>query len=158
MFDTLSDKARLWIYGFSNQLSSSEKGIVQAVFDEFMKSWNAHGEPVKGDFEILYDRFVMLAAEDTVSGCSIDSSTRILKNLKLHHGIDAMDQNLIFYKISEIRSVNRQTFQSLVNRDLIKPDTIVFNLSLTLLKELRSGLFERPFSESWHKEAFLKSA
>ncbi|MGD9900591.1 MAG: hypothetical protein AB7T22_15815 [Calditrichaceae bacterium] len=158
MFDALSDKAQLWIYGFSNKLSPSQKGIVQTVFDEFVKSWNAHGKPVKGDFEILYDRFIVLAAEDTVSGCSIDSSTGILKELKLLHDIDAMDQNLIFYKISEIRSVNRQMFQSLVDRDLIKPDTVVFNLSLTHLRELRSGMFERPFSESWHKEAFRKSA
>jgi hypothetical protein len=159
MFDHLSDKARIWIYGFRKPLSVEDKQKIDTEFNRFVSGWNTHSVPVQGDFVILEDRFVILAAEDSVSGCSIDSSVSVFKHLQKNYHLDSLDFDLVYYKIGNtIDAVRRDDFRVMVGNGKISVDTEVFDLTLTTLGELRSGRFRIPFEKSWHWRAFKQSA
>ncbi|MEJ2054569.1 MAG: hypothetical protein P8X42_11675 [Calditrichaceae bacterium] len=159
MFEDFSDNAQIWIYGFDKTLTSDDKKVVRDYLDNFIRQWHSHKVPVHGDYSIMYDRFVILAAETDVSGCSIDSSVGIFKTLQENYNLNALNQDLVYYKNqNSVISLSRDEFQSLVDKGNIDPDTPVFNLALTGLSELRNGQWELPFSKSWHGQVFKKSA
>ena len=159
MFKGFSDQARIWIYGFDKKLSVNDLKIVKKYLDRFLTNWKSHKEEVKGAYEILDNRFVILTAESSVSGCSIDSSVSIFRKLELEYQLNALNQDLVFFKEdTEILSLNRETFQQWVNEDRINQYTIVYDLTPTMLGVLRAGQWELPFSRSWHSQVFKKSA
>ncbi|NOG43662.1 MAG: ABC transporter ATPase [Calditrichaeota bacterium] len=147
--------SRVWVYGFNLLLSPEQKAIVQSKLEEFKSGWQYHGKAVNGDFEIIHDQFVLLTTNDSISGCSIDSSVAVFKELKLIHGLDALDQNLIFFRSKRgVEAVSRPEFQVLVTAGEINENTKVFNLSVSSINEVREGKFEVNFKNSWHSQAF----
>jgi hypothetical protein len=153
------DSSRVWVYGFINKLSPHQKEIVILKLEEFKSNWQYHGKPVSGDYEILEDRFVFLTTNDGISGCSIDSSVALFKDLKLQHALDALDQNLIFFRAKDgIEAVSRADFQAKVSDGEILDDTQVFNLTITTIADIRKGQFELDFTRSWHNQAFRRSS
>ena len=161
IFPQFIDETRVWIYGFTHSLTNKEKRIVEHTLQEFVGEWKTHGQAVTGDFVIWYNKFAILGGEsaDGLSGCSIDSSVRIFKKLNEDHGLDALDQGLIHYRIdTEILSVNRIVFQDLVNKGTITDDTIVFNNTIQTVGEIRRELWETKLTNSWHAQAFRLSA
>ncbi len=154
--ENLPDDSRVWIYGFNKKLNQTEIEIVKKRLQSFVESWQVHSSPVKGGFKLFENQFVLLATNDSVSGCSIDSSIAIFKELKQVQGLDALDQNLIFFKNEhdEVQTVSRSDFQKLVNEGRVTADTKVFNLMLNSMGQIKKKLFESTFSNSWHKEVF----
>lgn len=159
MFKEFSDYARIWIFGFKEKLSEEDIKIVSNELDAFVVSWKSHKKPVIGDYEILHDRFIILVAESSVSGCSIDSLVNVFRKLKDEYNLDALNQDLVYYQESNgIFSLSRDDFQKLVDNDKINLDTTVYNMTPTMLGVFRAGQWELPFSKSWHGQVFKKSA
>ena len=159
MFKEFSDYSRIWIYGFDQSLTSDDIKIVRSQLDDFINSWHSHKDPVRGTYEILYDRFVIIAAESSVSGCSVDSSIGVFKKLKQEYQLDALNQDLVYYRdmTTGISALSRYEFQRMVDDDRISLDTIVYNLTVTILSVFRAGQWELPFHKSWHGLVFKKS-
>jgi len=160
-FDHFDDDAHIWIYGFNRNMSVREKDEIEKALENFTTHWNSHGKPVNGGYLILHNRFAILAVskEDFVSGCSVDSSVRVFKNIKEMTGLDGLDVNLVFYrKNQEIHSTNRIQFQLLIDQDEVGSETVVFDTSIQTVGDLRSGKFEQPLSHSWHATYFSLSA
>ena len=155
-FENVPDQSRVWIYGFSKRLNPAEIELVTNRLQIFADSWQVHGSQVQGGFELLENQFVLLATNDTVSGCSIDSSVSVFREIKEIHGLDALNQELIFYKNEgdEILPVSRSEFQQHVQSGKIQSDTRVFNLMLNTYGQFREGLFETTFSNCWHSKVF----
>jgi len=159
MFKSLSDEARLWIYGFPEKLKQDELLLVRNHLDDFIDNWESHGKPVRGEYELLYDQFILIATEDDPSGCSIDSSVNMLKTLNDRHGLNALTAHLVFFRHEKgIRSLERTDFQRLLQQGFLDDNTIVFNTTLTRVGALRNGELEIPFNSSWQRKAFRKSA
>lgn len=158
-FPTLSPQARLWIYGFARSFSENEKQLLSSRLSQFVNDWKTHGEVVSGDYAVVYDRFVLLAADTGVSGCSIDSSVRVLKEFRAESGLDGLDRNLVFFKNAEgVLSLPRAAFAAEVRKGAIATSTKVFDLTIESVDDLRKGLFEKTFAESWHARAFPLTA
>jgi hypothetical protein len=161
LFPDFANNAIIWIYSFDSDLDKKDILIVEQALARFIKSWKSHGTPVRGDYAILFNRFVFLCADATVnvSGCSIDSSVRVFKELYQKHNLNALDINIVFYKDkNNILSVNRFEFQKLINQGKINQDTIVYNTSIHSLGELRAGFFESKLKDCWHSKVFALSA
>ncbi len=160
LFKDYSGNSTIWIYGFDKELSDREVTIVRDYFDNFVQSWKSHGDVVTGTYELLFDRFLILCAKTSgVSGCSIDSSVSIFKELRDKHVLNALDQDLIFYRESlEINSVRRIGFEELVREGKITLDTPVFDTTIQNLEQLQEGKFEIPLRDSWHMDLIRKVA
>jgi len=157
-FKTFPDHAKLWIYGFDGELGFEEKQMLFQGLTQFIKSWNTHGKPVQGAFNILHNRFVFISGftDEGISGCSIDSSVQSLQNLSQNLGIGVLDGQAVFYRDSAgvIGSANRDGFQIKASNGQIEETTPVFDLTFSQLGDLRQGSFEKPFKDSWHRRVF----
>lgn len=157
--EALGPDSRVWLYAFTETLTPQQEAVVRQAFDNFTSGWSSHGSGIRGAYTLLESKVVVLAMEEDqeISGCSIDSSVAVLKDLKSQHGLDALDGGLVHYKGSdgEYRACSRLAFNGLCKQGEISADTIVVNLLYQGLGELRSsGGPILPLENSWHAKAF----
>lgn len=157
LFPAFPDDARLWVYALSRPLTPEEHGRVAGELSAFVPTWNSHGAPVHGAFEIAEHRFVLIAGyvDDGIGGCSTDSMVRVMKQLR-EAGIDGFDRSLVFFRDADgkIQAVKRADFQELVSKGQVDGDTVVFDPTIQFVGDLRRGAFETTFARSWHAAAF----
>ncbi len=153
-----SDDCRIWIYGFRSDLSPSQSDIINKALNNFEENWMSHQSKVRGAHTIEYSRFLILTGECTtgISGCAIDASVRALKEIRDHHQLDGLNCDLIYFRNPKdgISSVERVEFQRLIDAGKVDSSTVVFNTSIQILGELRSGMWETCLTNSWHGRAF----
>jgi len=156
VFEALPDQARLWAFGVSRSLDEQERAHLLATVDGFLDQWKAHGKPLSAARGWVLDRFLFVAVDPEVtppSGCSIDALIRSLRDLELELGIEIVGSAPVWFKDESgtIQRVSRTRFKELATLGVISKTTIVFDLSLTSLEELRSGRFEGPAVDHWHR-------
>jgi hypothetical protein len=160
LFSSFPDEGRLWVYPLARPLSDSERDLVASRLAAFVTQWNSHGAPVQGAFEIVENRFVLIAGHvaDGVGGCSTDSMVRVMKGLR-EEGIDGFDRTLVFFRDANnaVQSVSRADFQELVSAGQVDANTPVFDGTIQFIGDLRRGGFETSYAKSWHASAFSSS-
>lgn len=156
-FPHLPDSARLWIFGVSRPLNTEEEGRLLDRVDTFLQRWKAHGNPLSAARDWRYGRFLLVAVDDRVtppSGCSIDALIRELRTLEDAFSVEIVGGAPVWYRAGEthgpIRRISRGELREEVQAGSVGPETIVFDLSLTRLEELRAGSWELPARSSWH--------
>ena len=165
LFAHFPDASRLWIFGIARSLSDLEVARLLAQVDEFLLDWKAHGAPLAAAREWLYDRFLLVAVDDRTvppSGCSIDALVRSLRMLEDELEISIVGGAPIWYRDgtadSAIRTLSRAEFAKHAEDGLVSGETVVFDLSLTNMGELRSGKWECHATDSWHRKYLLSPA
>ncbi|HYK75380.1 MAG TPA: ABC transporter ATPase [Daejeonella sp.] len=156
----ISEHSRVWIYQSNRVLTPVEEQQIQQKLDDFTAQWQAHGHQLLAKGEIRHQRFVILSVDEQqagATGCSIDKSVKLMKELEEQFNIDLFDRFQIAYRDGEhIRSCNRQEFEDLLRSGQIHPDTtIVFNNMVATRKELHSN-WEVPMKNSWHSRVFAE--
>ncbi|WP_262245388.1 ABC transporter ATPase [Parapedobacter soli] len=149
---------RIWIYQADRQMTVADKVKVLDKLALFTAEWKAHGRPLAANAEVRYDRFIILMVDDAIApptGCSIDKSVYLLKEIEKETGLDLFDRLQIAYRKKErIEVVPRDEFERLIAAGEITEDTIVFNNLITSYPELETH-WEVPLKESWHAQVFL---
>ena len=157
MSTQLSEDSRVWIYQAVRPFSEEEIKTIQAKTSGFVQSWTSHNKQVNADFEIRYNRFIILMLDEshvTAGGCSIDSSVHFIQSLEKEFGNKLTDRMNFAYKHdSRVESVSKMEFEKLLSQGRINDHTIVFNNLIGTKKELDTN-WEIPFSKSWHKQYF----
>ena len=158
-FAELPDHARVWIFAAAEPLAEATGDRLLEGVASFVDRWSAHGSPVVGSFEWRYGTFLLVAADEEatgVSGCSIDSLYRTLKELERDTGATQLDSSRVWYRDrnDEVRSATRAEFRALVEREEVGEECTVFDNTARTVGALRSGECERPFRDSWHARAF----
>ncbi|MBX2961288.1 MAG: hypothetical protein KF687_02180 [Cyclobacteriaceae bacterium] len=103
-FDSLPGTARIWIYQADRKLNEVEKTTISSVLHSFTSQWTAHQQPLKASFAVLHDYFVVLAVDESyteASGCSIDSSVAVIRQLCAQLDVDLLGRNKIAFYIDE---------------------------------------------------------
>lgn len=155
MLSSLPDHARVWIYPSERPFTASEKATVTKHATDFTQRWVAHSNQLKAAAEVLEDRFLVLAVDESqagASGCSIDSSVRFVQQLGAEMGVDFFNRMLFSYRTDtgEVITVGRPDFKAHYASHEIKDDTIVFDPLIKTIGELKEG-FEKKLSDSWHR-------
>ena len=149
---------RIWIYQADRQLTAADKAKVLDKLALFTSEWKAHGRPLAAKAEVRHDRFIILMVDDAIApptGCSIDKSVYLLKEIEKETGLNLFDRlQLAYRKGGEIAVASRHEFEQLVASGEITDDTIVFNNLITSYPELETH-WEVPLKESWHAQVFL---
>jgi hypothetical protein len=152
-----SENSRVWIYQSDKKLSAAEVQQIQQYLDSFAIQWTAHNHQLKAKAEIRYNRFLILIVDESqagASGCSIDKSVKVMKQLEQQFNINLFDRfNLAYREGDEVLSLPRHSFEDLIKQGKINTDTIVFNNLVQNLAELENK-WEVPFKDSWHKQLF----
>ena len=153
-YKNLPQTSRVWIYQADRTLTNEEvQGISQKTI-KFINNWTRHGDDLKGSFIIKYNQFLVLLVDESfnnVSGCSIDASVRLIKEIEQKLNIDFMDKmNITFKDRNNINMVKLSQFQQFVKEGKITSETIVFNNMINTKQDFESK-WEVPVFKSWHK-------
>jgi len=153
-FEDLDKDARVWIYQSNREFSNNEVDIIKEKTTNFIQNWQRHGDDLKASFCVKYNQFIVLAVDENfnnVSGCSIDASVNLIKNLEKDFSIDLTNKlNISFKDNNNINIVSMADFQKYVKQQKITANTIVFNNMVTT-KEAFENSWEVTADTSWHK-------
>lgn len=103
-FNQLPDNSRVWVYQAERSLSEKELDIIRQKLLRFCEGWNTHGNGMPTSFEIFDHQILVLAVDESglgASGCSIDSSVRILRELESMLGINLTDQGKVSVRTNQ---------------------------------------------------------
>lgn len=152
-----SPQSRVWIYQSDRKFTASEKNIILDKLTAFTKQWRAHGNELAAAAEIRDGFFIVLIVDETqanVTGCSIDSSVRLIKEIEQELNVDLFNRlNIAYINGQDIVIVNRTNFENLINQGKVTTETIVFNNLVQTLTDLDSK-WKVPLKDSWHSKVF----
>ena len=144
--------ARVWVYQSSRLFTLQEALQIESLLESFVGQWKAHGDPVKGFATLFFGRFIILMADETitgVSGCSTDSSVRMVKQIESMFGVSLFDrQQLAFIRNERIEPIPLSQFDYAIAHEIITPDTLFFN-NVVLTKSALESHWIVPVKDSW---------
>jgi len=147
-----ADSSRVWVYQCSRAFIEKEEREVNEQLYHFYAQWQAHGAPVKGWAKLLFRQFIVIIADETdveVSGCSTDSSVRIIKSIERQYDVNFFDRMMITFLVKDKAEMLPFTqVQYAIDKGYIDKDTLLFNNIATTKKELLEKWLV-PLSESW---------
>jgi hypothetical protein len=152
-------QSRVWIYQSSRLFGMSEALQIEDILETFATHWKSHGTPVKGFATLLFGQFIVFIADETatgVSGCSTDSSVKVIKELEQLYKVNLLDrQHLAFFIKDKIQVLPLNQLNYAVENKFIDATTLYFNNTVLTLEDLQNKWI-LPIEESWLKHK-LKS-
>lgn len=144
--------SRVWIYQSSRLFSLGEALQIEEILEAFASNWKSHGTPVKGYANLFFGQFIVLMADESatgVSGCSTDSSVRLIKEIEEVFKVSMFDrQSLAFIVKDKVEILPMQQLKYAFEKGFITKDTLYFN-NLVLTKDELVRKWIVPLSESW---------
>jgi len=154
---SFSPHSRVWVYQSDRQFTDKEVEAIQQRLNVFTEQWKAHGHQLDAKAEVIYNFFIVITVDEgaaNVTGCSIDSSIRIIREIEQAFHVDLLNRFNMGYKIDDkVVVTNKEDFETLINIKKIGPKTIVFNNMVQTLEEFENK-WEVPFEKSWHNSVF----
>lgn len=147
-----NDSSRVWIYQSSRLFFIGEALEMEAMLNDFTTGWASHGTPVKGFANLLFGQFIVLMADETatgVSGCSTDSSVRLIKSIEEKYKVQMFDRQTLAFVVKEkIQLLPLSQLDYAVENNFINAGTLYFNNTVLTKKELLEKWII-PVKESW---------
>jgi hypothetical protein len=150
----LKETSRVWVYQSSKMLSEKEAIVLQSQLNAFVKDWTAHSQQLSAAGDVLFNRFIILAVDESqagASGCSIDKSVHFLQNIENQFITTLFDRlTFAFFDGNEVKTASSHDFKRLYTEGAITDETLVFDNMANTVSALKSGWL-KPLRESWHK-------
>ncbi len=147
-----SDNSRVWIYQSSRAFIEKEEKEIQEQLYQFYSQWLSHGDVVKGWAGLLFRQFIVVMADESdtgVSGCSTDSSVRIVKSIERQYSVNMFDRLMLTFLVkgkAEMLPLNQ--VQYAIDKGYINADTPMFNNVAGTKKELMNNWLV-PIKDTW---------
>ena len=153
-FNDLNKNSKVWVFQSSSIIPESLLDKVSNDSKEFLDQLNSHGNSLKSSFKIIYNHFLIIAVENIqneISGCSIDTIVRFIKDLELKYNLSFFDRLIIKYKeANNIKSVSLNEFKSICKTKKISDEITVFNNLVKNIDELEN-IWETNIHNTWLK-------
>lgn len=153
-FQNFPAETRIWIYQSNKPFSLDIIPELKDVVNRFAQNWVSHNRQLRAHGDVLHDRFILLAVDETqadASGCSIDKSVHFLKQIENELGVDLFDRlNFAWKEGEEVKTAAKEEFSELYQQGKITPETLVFDNLVKTKGELEEKWL-KPLNQSWHK-------
>lgn len=154
---SFSPQSRVWVYQSDRKFTNAEEHIISAKLAVFTNQWKAHGNELFAKAELRYGFFIVLIVDEAqanVTGCSIDSSVKLIKEIEQELQIDLFNRfNVAYLRNEVVVLLSRAQFENGLQQGEITSETIVFNNLVQTLEELNTK-WKIPFKDSWHAKVF----
>jgi hypothetical protein len=151
---TFSAESKVWVYQAGRTFLLQEALVIEEMLTAFTAQWNSHGIPVKGAGYLFFGQFIVLMADETatgVSGCSTDSSVRLIKEIEQKFSVSMFDRmTLAFVVKDKLQLLPLAQLQYAADNGFIDGDTLYFN-NLVQTKDELEKKWIIPVKESWLK-------
>ena len=144
--------SRVWVYQSNRLFTMGEALQAEDLLNAFVAGWQTHGTPVKGYANLLFGQFIVLMADETaagVSGCSTDSSVRLIKEVEKLFSVSMFDRQLLAFIIKDkVQLLPLSQLQYAADNGFINGDTLYFN-NLVQTKAALENDWLVPVNKSW---------
>jgi len=144
--------SRVWIYQSSRTFSINEAIEIESKLQRFVVQWNSHGTAVKGFATLLFAQFIIILADESamgVSGCSTDSSVRLIKEIEQLFNVNLFDRQMLAFVIKDkVQLLPIGQLKYAADNHFIEASTIYFN-NLVLTKQELESNWMLPIKNSW---------
>jgi hypothetical protein len=149
---SFSADSKVWIYQANRVFSLQEALAIEEMLNEFASQWKSHGIPVKGAGYLFFGQFIILMADETatgVSGCSTDSSVRLIKDIEQKLNVNMFDRMTLAFAVKDkIQLLPLAQLQYAADNGFIDGDTLYFN-NLVQTKDELENKWIIPVKVSW---------
>jgi len=155
MLNLLPTDSKIFIFQADQLLSDADVLYIEQQLTSFLPTWATHGEKLTADFEVVDKLFIIVGNNEqlvSTSGCSKDSLTHKIKDIGDSLKIDFFNRLMLAYlnSDSEIELANIMDFKTLMQQDIIRQNTIVFNNLIETKADLENN-WKIELKNSWHK-------
>ncbi len=144
--------SRIWVYQSSRLFFMSEALEMEDMFQDFVRSWNSHGAPVRGFASLFFGRFIIFMADESatsVSGCSTDSSVRLIKAIETKYKVALFDRQMLAFMLKDkIEVIPVSQFSYAIDNNFINENSLYFNNTVLTKKQLIENWIV-PVKDSW---------
>jgi len=144
--------SRVWIYQANRPFSEQEALEINEQLHQFTAQWQAHGAPVKGWGQLLFNQVVVLVADESmtaVSGCSTDSSVRIIKSMEKQYNVNFFDRLLLAFIVKDkLQLLPMAQLSYALEQGYIDENTLYLN-NTVLTKQDFEASWLQPLKNSW---------
>ena len=150
--ENFSPDSRVWIYQSSRLFTLNEALTIEDLLNDFTAKWLSHGVPVKGAGYLFFGQFIILMADEKatdVSGCSTDSSVRLIKDIEQRFGVNMFDRTTLAFVVKDkIQLLPLSQLQYAFDKGYINSNTLYFNNVVQTKAELENNWII-PIKDSW---------
>jgi len=150
--------SRVWIYQSERAFTEIETIQINETLAEFTTQWTSHGAKIKGFGKVFFNQFIVLMADETaseVSGCSTDSSVRVIKKIEEDFQVSLFNRQLLAFMIDDkIQLIPLAEAKNAYQNNTIHADTLYFNNTILHKKELEENWII-PLKNSWLQKRFI---
>lgn len=147
-----SPSSRVWIYQSNRPFGEREALEINEQLHQFAEQWLSHGDPVKGWGKLLFNQVLVLMADESstgVSGCSTDSSVRIIKSIEKQYQVNLFDRLLLgFFVKDKVQLLPLAQLNYAVEKGFIDENTLYLNNTVLTKKEMEEKWLT-PVKDSW---------
>lgn len=147
-----SPASRVWIYQSNRPFNEQEISEINEQLAQFTAQWNAHGDAVKGWGQVVLNQLIILIADEsqtTVSGCSTDSSVRIIKSIEKQYEVNMFDRLLLGFIVKDkVQLLPMAQVAYALEKGYIDENTIYLNNTVLTRQELDTHWLQ-PLKDSW---------
>jgi hypothetical protein len=160
-FEELSAESRVWVYQANRPFTAEEVKVVTTMLRSFCEQWVAHGQALKSSYRIEKNQFVIMAVDEDYqnpSGCSIDSSVGVLRQIQSATGVDLLDRSKVsFYMEDRVTLIPLGELKSNFASGRLQASTITFNTLATTKAEWEAK-WQIAAEKSWMTKYLSKTA
>jgi hypothetical protein len=125
---------------------------IEDVLKGFVSTWHSHGTPVTGYANLFFGQFIVIIADETrsgVSGCSTDSSVRLIKDIEQMFNVNMFDRLLLGFIVKErVQMIPIAQLTYALENNFIDASTLYFNNTVLNFEQLKNKWLI-PLRESW---------
>lgn len=152
-YNSLSDEAKVWIYPSSRKFYNTEIEEVEKLLKDFIDDWKKEDENFKASYQFLYNRFIVLVAENnesTLTNADLDHSVSFILKLQEKFDIALLDKMNVCFKQGEyVQYKELKDFKKLVKNRAVTGKTIVFDNLVNNNHDFKN-FWEIPIEDSWY--------
>lgn len=100
-----ADNSKIWVYFANRAFSDSEFQDIQKQFDDFSSQWKSHSAAMKNAMMLIENQIAIISVDESlhaVSGCGIDSSVKIVKDIEQKYNMSFFERNWVFFMENEV--------------------------------------------------------
>jgi len=150
--------SRVWIYQSERAFTEIESNQINEILHNFTAQWTSHGAKIKGFGKVFFNQFIVLMADETasqVSGCSTDSSVRVIKKIEEDFQVSLFNRQLLAFMIDDnIQLIPLAEAKNAYQTNTIHADTLYFNNTILHKKEFEENWI-KPLKNSWLQKRFI---
>ena len=156
-FNSLVKDSRVWVFQSTLRIEDNKIDGIKKEIRFFLENWKSHRKDFKSSFEIRYNTFIIIAADESnqVSGCSIDSLMKFIQDLEVSFNLQLLDKLQVkYFENDKIHTKHLSDFKNYCKNLDKNKSLVVFNNLVRNIKELENE-WEVDIRDSWHNR-FIK--